>query len=803
MKKSLRAPVAITGLGAVSAVGHGTRALWRALEEGRDGIRPIERFSTEGFSVHNAALVPGAKGDPKATGDIALELAIEAGREAIAHARLGETGTLGEGQSGAAARRDAPSGTGTLEEGQSGAAARGDAPSRTGALTEGQSGPAARGDVPSGTGALGGGQSEATVLADRVDPAAVAPARVAIVFGTSLATHPEGIHRLAELMGDAIGARGPKITVSTACSSSANAIGVGRDLVLEGLADVAIAGGADALTGEIFAGFHNLGLLAPDRCAPFSSPPGTTLGEGAGFLVLERADHAARRGASPVAWVSGMGLSCDAYHATSPDPAGGGIARAARAALADAGLSANDIDYVNAHGTGTEANDPAEWRGLSQVLGDRAASVPVSATKSVIGHGQGAAGVLEIIATLLAMQRGAIPQTLHHVGARPRCPPDPVAQAAPRPHAVAHALCDSSAFGGANALVTIDAKDRPAPSRSVDRREVVILGSGVILPGIGDVAALADLLGSQRFEGFREAPVGTPPIARGASDLGGADAQRAAGGGHPSERIRSGSWPSGRVPQGAPPRSLAGVDLRGFDPLSRLLTFATAEALRDAGVSLRGALRDRAGLFAALARISPASAHELDDSVNERGLLRLSAPAFTRVVLNASTGAAARSLQLRGPTTTITTGRGGGLAALVLACDHLALRDDADLLCAASADEIDPDEAPETLCEAGACVVLGTPAVAPSRPLVRVAGWGVAGPGEVELASARALEMAGIEGDRPSPSGAPDIAAPAASVLLGVAVAARRLRAGPDRTVLLAHDNRSLSTAVVLQRIDP
>lgn len=695
-KKASRAPVAITGLGAVSAVGHGAPAMWRALEQGTDGIRPIERFSTEGFSVKNAALVPGVRGDASAgTGDLALEFAIEAAIEAIRSAGLA-VGTPG-----------AP------------------------------------------------------------------PARVAIVFGTSLATHPEGIHRLAELTAEALSATGPRLTISTACSSSANAVGLARDLLLEGACDVAVAGGSDALTGEIFAGFHNLGLLAPDRCAPFSEPPGTTLGEGAGFLVLERAEHASRRGAAPLGWVSGMGLSCDAYHATSPDPAGGGIARAARAALADAGLAAADIDYVNAHGTGTEANDPAEWRGLVAVLGDRAQAIPVSATKSVLGHGQGAAGVLEIIATLLAMQRGAVPQTLHHTRPRPRCPPDPVAQRAPRPHPVAHALCDSSAFGGANALVTIDAKDRPAPSREVAPRPVYLLGAGLVLPGIDDVASFA-LLGPDETR-------------------------------------------SGRVPPGPPPRSLAGVDLRGFDPLSRLLTFATAEALRDAGLSVRGPLRDRAGLFGALVRISAASAHELDDSVKERGLLRLSAPAFTRVVLNASTGAAARSLQLRGPTTTLTTGDGSGLAALVLACDHLALRDDADVLCAAAADEIDADDLaavergerdPRALrggaaCEAAACVVLGTSAVLPKTgPYVRVAGWGLAGPGEPAEAVARAVAMAGA-----APASAPDpftasarIPAPSAHPLLRAAVAAHRLRAGAGTTVLLVHTNRSCAVAALLER---
>lgn len=719
----VRAPVAITGLGAVSAVGRGVESIWRALAAGQDGIRPIERFSTEGFSVRHAAMVrdSGAEGDSRAerpsraTQDLALDFAVTAAREALSAARLADS-----------VPRDVPS------------------------------------------------------------------RRVAIAFGTSLATHPEGIHRLAELLGEALSAGGPRLTISTACASSANALGVGRELLLSGAADVVVAGGSDALTEEIFAGFHNLGLLSPAKCAPFSDPPGTTLGEGAGFVILERASHAAKRGVAPLAWLSGMGLSCDAYHATSPDPTGAGVARAASAALADAGLSAADIDYVNAHGTGTEANDPAEWRGIQGALGERARSVPVSATKSVIGHGQGAAGVLEIIATLLAMERGAIPQTLNHTRPRPRCPEDPVAQSSPRAHPVAHALCNSSAFGGANAMVTIDAAASPAPPRAVQRRPVWLLGAGLLLPGAADVASLLRLERTGSLTGT---------LAKG---------------------------PSGAASGPVATPDLRGVDLRGFDPLSRHMTLATAAALRDAGLSIRGAARDRTGLFAALVRISPASAHELDDSVKERGLLRLSAPAFTRVVLNASTGACARALQLRGPTTTLTTGDGAGLTALVLAAEHLSLRDDADALCVAAADEIDRDDLPGTVCESGACLVLGVsgdvralhdaPAgprrsAGPEAPSTtgtlraRVSGWGLAGPGEKSLAIERALAMVrppgealsrGPVGEAESPRG-PRILAPSAHPLVSAAIALHRLRAGERRAVVVAHDSGSCAAAVLLE----
>ncbi|MBK8254261.1 MAG: hypothetical protein IPK82_16535 [Polyangiaceae bacterium] len=679
----LRAPVAITAMGAVSAVGYGVEALWSALSSGKDGIRPVERFSTEVFSVHTAALVPSTQfTQGKKTAELALEFAIFAAR----------------------------------------------------------------------------GAADAAELSHRIQTGHVRPDRVAMVFGTSLATHPEGIFRLAELTADVISAHGPRLTISTACSSSANAVGLGRDLLLSGVADVVIAGGADALTEEIFAGFHNLGLLNPQKCAPFSSPPGTTLGEGAGFLVLERAENAQKQGKTIWGWVSGMGLSCDAYHATSPDASGSGVARAARAAVRDAGLTPLDINYVNAHGTGTEANDPAEWRGIVSVFGAASDKLTVSASKSIFGHGQGAAGVLEMIATLLAIQHNSVPQTLHHVGARPRCPVDPVAQSTPRPFQVTHALCNSSAFGGANALVVLDSPHFRSPDRAVVKRDVYICGVGAILPGVGDAKTFSSLPTGAKLSG----PIGDQNL----------------------------------------PKTLSGIDMRGFDPLSRYLTIAASEALRDSGLNMRGPLRDRTGLFGALVRISPASAHELQDSVNERGLLRLSAPAFTKVVLNASIGACARAFSLRGPTTTVTTGNGSGLTALALACDHLALRDDADVLCVAAADELDRDELPDQMCEAGVCIVLATPEALPKSEKypVRLAGVGLAGPGQLALAVERAFCGSGftIEEVAHLPALNSTVIAPSSHPLLNVLSAAVQIQQGKVKAALISNDSGSCSIAVLL-----
>lgn len=616
--------VAITGLGAVSALGFGAGALWAAIEAGRDGIRPIDRFSTAGFAVHLGALVPDRQRATGDGGDLCVELAVEAAREALAQA-------------------------------------------------------AAPG-LPAH--------------------------RVALVMGTSLGSRALGLHTLTERVADALGAHGPRLTLSTACSSSTNALGLGKDLLDAGAADLVVAGGSDALTPEIFAGFHALGLLSADKCAPFSHPAGTTLGEGAGFLVLERTSDARARGAAPIAALLGYGLSADAYHATTPDPSGLGVARAVRGALADAGIEPAEVDYVNAHGTGTPANDPAEWRALELVFGERAARLPVSSTKSFLGHAQGAAGVLEVIATLLGMRRGVIPPTLHFKGSRPRSPTDPVGEERPRPLLVRRAVCNSSAFGGANAAVVVGAAGEAGQTRwlpSEGRRAphvVTIAGAGAVGP---HGTTLADL----------------------------------------SRALAAGVRLGGRAPSLRLDALVPTADPRGLDRSSLLLTAAVARALADAGLTLRGAARDRAGLFLGATRVSPESVAEYDASVASRGLPRLSASAFTRMVLNAPAGACARLLSLRGPTTTLTTGAGSSLVAIVYAASWLAARDDADLLVAGGVDELGASESDAEQSEGAACLVLD--ATPRAGPAVRLAGWGLAGPGRVTEAIAAALAVARIE----------------------------------------------------------
>ncbi len=188
---------------------------------------------------------------------------------------------------------------------------------------------------------------------------------------------------------------GPKTTFMTACSSGATAIGYARDLIRQEAADVVVCGGTEPLCRITYSAFNALQAVDPEYCKPFDrNRQGLTLGEGAGILILESLDHALSRGAKIYGEVLGCGISCDANHMTAPDPNAAGAVGAMTAALDDAGISHEDVDYINAHGTATPANDRMETRGIKTVFGSRAQRIPVSSTKSMLGHTLGAAGAI-------------------------------------------------------------------------------------------------------------------------------------------------------------------------------------------------------------------------------------------------------------------------------------------------------------------------------------------------------------------------------------------------------------------------
>ncbi len=250
------------------------------------------------------------------------------------------------------------------------------------------------------------------------------------------------------------GLRGPAFAVASACASATHAIGIAFHMVRAGLVDCAVTGGTEAcITFGTLRGWEAMRVMAPDVCRPFSKGRmGLVLGEGAAIMVLEPLQRAKARGAAILGEIAGFGMSADAADLTAPDR--GGMVRAMQAALDDAKLAPADIQYVNAHGTGTAANDETETAALHEAFGPHAKELAVSSTKSMIGHALGAAGALELIATLLAVRDGIAPPTIGYIEPDPACDLDYVPNEA-RALPIEAAVSNSFAFGGLNAVLVV------------------------------------------------------------------------------------------------------------------------------------------------------------------------------------------------------------------------------------------------------------------------------------------------------------------------------------------------------------
>jgi 3-oxoacyl-[acyl-carrier-protein] synthase II len=245
----------------------------------------------------------------------------------------------------------------------------------------------------------------------------------------------------------------PSYIFSTACSAGNYAIGYGRDLIILGKANIGIVGGFDAFLRVAFTGFNQFGACAPEKCLPFDkNRKGMMVAEGSGVLVIESLEHAQKRGAHIYGEIIGYGLTCDAYHMTTPLV--DSIIKCMEKALTDAQISAADVDYISAHGTGTPANDRTECAAITKVFGDRYKNIPTSSIKSMIGHTMGAASAIEAITCALVVKHDIIPPTINYETPDPECDIDCVPNKA-KSQRVAIALNNSYAFGGNNASLVI------------------------------------------------------------------------------------------------------------------------------------------------------------------------------------------------------------------------------------------------------------------------------------------------------------------------------------------------------------
>jgi 3-oxoacyl-[acyl-carrier-protein] synthase II len=387
--------VVITGVGALSPLGVGVAALWEALLAGRHGIRGVTAFDASGFDVQLGGEVPGFE-----PGDfMAPETTARFGRTtqfAIAASKMAlKDSGLTEPDTVAAAGLCLGTTMGEIQELE--------------AACAGQEG--------------------------------------------RLRRYP--VSQIGASVAEVLGLSGPNIVIPTACAAGNYSIGHAVDLLRDGRAKTMLAGGVDVMAEIQFVGFQRLRSMAPDVPRPFSAGrEGMMVSEGAGVLVLEPFDEAVARGARIYAEVLGYGLSCDAHHMTAPHPDGAGAFAAMTAALRDAGLQPDRISYVNAHGTGTPANDRIETLAIKRLLGDRAQRIPVTSIKAMLGHTMGAASALEAIVTALIVHHGVIPPTTNYLGPDPDCDLDYVIDG-PRRQDIAIALSNSYAFGGNNASLVV------------------------------------------------------------------------------------------------------------------------------------------------------------------------------------------------------------------------------------------------------------------------------------------------------------------------------------------------------------
>jgi 3-oxoacyl-[acyl-carrier-protein] synthase II len=252
------------------------------------------------------------------------------------------------------------------------------------------------------------------------------------------------------------GLTGLRACMNSACSASTMAIGYAADLVATGQLEAAVCGGSDSLCRTGLSGFNALRLVDVQPCRPFDATRnGMSVGEGAAVLVLEDLDRARARGAHAYVELAGYAAYCEAYHATAPEPDGAAVAALLTAALAASGVSAEEVDHVNAHGTGTMANDRTEALGIRRVFGDRAAQLPVTSIKSMVGHCLGAAGAVEAVALALTIERGVIPPTIHHGQTDPECQVVDVVANQSRRQPVQCGISTSLAFGGNDAAIVM------------------------------------------------------------------------------------------------------------------------------------------------------------------------------------------------------------------------------------------------------------------------------------------------------------------------------------------------------------
>ncbi len=676
--------VVVTGVGAVTAQGTTAEAFWEGVKAGRVAIRPVQRIPMDGFSTRIAGEVQEEVHPehdyrhPEDFREPVIDFTLKAAEEALANA-------------GVDINRIPPE----------------------------------RWGVVMGT-CNAGLVSGEKWYRDRMEGNHPDPSLLCLVTPQAL----------SEAVSGAFGAKGPVLSIDTACAAGANAIGYAAELIRSGQADAVLAGGSDALSDVLIAGFNSLQSLSPKPAAPYSATrQGLSLGEGSGMLVLVREDVAREAGLPILAEVVGYGLSADGYHPTAPHPEGLGASRAIKAALSSAGISADEVRYVNSHGTGTQKNDPAETNATKRGLGDAAWKAAVSSTKSMIGHLLGGAGAVEGIITVKALEHQIAPPTANYEEPDPECDLDYVPNQS-RPLEMDVAISNNFAFGGANATIVLtrpgvhEAPPLPETDRVVITGLATLTSAGIDADAVWEAfAAKRDC--TQREDGVRVGRVELDPS----------------------------PWLTPR-------------DRRRMDRLGIFAVVATRIALEDAGIEVTDENRNRIGVIFGTGVGPMESMENFSRPLFEEGPQAANPAIFPNTVYNAAGGQVAMQVGIVGPTTTVTAGHAAGASAIFYGYD-LVHSNQADVTVCLAADSLTEtvikgyeelgmlsgENGGMAIAEAGIALVLERLSKAQARGAHlygEVLGYGIASDGKgvgrfdprgfgLERAMRLALERAGLE----------------------------------------------------------
>lgn len=586
--------VVVTGIGVIAPVGLDPKQFWESVSNGISGLRKVQSLDTTGYGSNYGGEVQGFNFDsvkdlePPST-DRAISFALAAGRQAIQLSGL------------------------SLEEVEH---------NRFGVIL----------------GTCMGGMRQGEEWHRQLLTKGHAETDHNLLLAYQFYAPTDAVSAAFKLYG-------PKTTISTACAAGANAIGYAADMIRFNRADYMLAGGTEELAYMAYGGFSSLQSLAEKPCRPYANHrSGLTLGEGAGIVVLERLDKALARGAKIYAEIMGYGLSIDGYHPTAPHPEGKGAARAVRMALNESGLEPSAVQYINGHGTGTPKNDIAETNAIKAAFGEQAYQIPVSSTKSMLGHSLGAAGAIEGITTILAVENQFVPPTASYDEADPELDLDYVPNKG-RPAKIDTAISNSFAFGGNNCVVAYGRyTGQPKYGPDTEFKRVVVTGIGMISSaGLGK-------------EAFWEA------ISTGQSCI------------RPITSFDASAYScqvAGDIPAFDAKQFLSPKDMRRMDLSTKYALITSKLALQDAKLEVTDENRERVGIIAGTGNGPAEAATQFHRPLIEEGPAGANPAIFPNTVFNAAPGQVAIHLQLNGVTSTLTAERASSAHALAYAFDLL------------------------------------------------------------------------------------------------------------------------------------